>query len=36
MNKVSFISEKLTLHFKKTSKINVAKKMMGLIKKLEK
>ena len=36
MNKVSFISEKLTLHFKKTSKIKVAKKMMGLIKKLEK
>jgi len=31
MNKVSFISEKLTLHFQKTSKINVAKKMMRLI-----
>ena len=36
MNKVSFISEKFTLHFKKTSKINVAKKMMGLISRLEK
>ena len=36
MNKVSFISEKLTLHFKKTSKINVAKKILGLINKIEK
>jgi len=36
MNKVSFISEKLTLHFKKTSKINVAKKIIELINKLEK
>ena len=36
MNTVSFISEKLTLHFKKTSKVNVAKKMIELIGKLEK
>ena len=34
MNKVSFISKKLTLHFQKTSKINVAKKMIELINKL--
>ena len=34
MNKVSFISKKLTLHFQKTSKIIVAKKMIELINKL--
>ena len=34
MNKIAFITEKLTLHFKKTSKINVAKKIIKLINKL--
>ena len=36
MNKVSFISEKLTLHFKKTSKINEEKKIISLINKIAK
>ena len=36
LNKVSFITKKTTLNFKKTTKINVAKKMIQLIDKLQK
>ena len=35
LNKVSFITKKTTLNFKKTSKINVAKKMIQLIDELQ-
>ena len=35
LNKVSFITKKETLNFKKTSKINIAKKMIQLIDELQ-
>ena len=34
-NKVTFITKKITLNFKKTSKINVAKKIIQLIDELQ-